>query len=148
VRGVPSCPAGAVRAAAHCLPDRNVGFLAVLPARNRMRRSTEFGATVKYGMRTVQPDVIVHIRHGSDRDEDDGPRVGLVIAKAVGSAVERHRVARRLRHVVRTMLGGLDRSDQVVIRALPSSRHVSSARLEQQVRNGLRRAFELTGTDR
>jgi ribonuclease P protein component len=71
-----------------------------------------------------------------------GPRVGLIISKKVGSAVERHRVARRLRHVVRTMLSDLDRRDQVVIRALPSSRQVSSARLEQQLRRGLRSAFE------
>jgi ribonuclease P protein component len=122
--------------------------LAVLPARNRMRRSTEFDATLKYGTRTVQPDVIVHVRRGSDRDEGNGPRIGLIIAKVVGSAVERHRVARRLRHIVRSMLGDLRQSDLVVIRALPSSRHVSSARLEQQLRNGLRHAFELTGTDR
>jgi ribonuclease P protein component len=113
-----------------------------------MRRSTEFDATVKYGMRTVQPDVIVHVRRGSSRDDGKGPRVGLIIAKPVGSAVERHRVARRLRHVARTMLGDLHESDQVVIRALPSSRHVSSAWLEQQLRSGLRRAFELAGTDR
>jgi ribonuclease P protein component len=120
----------------------------VLPARNRMRRSTEFDATVKYGMRTVQPDVIVHVRRGSDRGGGKGPRVGLIVAKSVGSAVDRHRVARRLRHVARTMLGDLHQSDQVVIRALPSSRHVSSAWLEQQLRSGLRRASELVGTDR
>ena len=113
-----------------------------------MRRSTEFDATVKYGMRTVQPDVIVHVRRGSDCDEGNGPRVGLIIAKSVGSAVERHRVARRLRHVARTMLADLHQCDQLVIRALPSSRQVSSARLEQQLRRGLRRAFESAGTDR
>jgi len=66
----------------------------------------------------------------------------------VGSAVDRHRVARRLRHVARTMLSDLDQRDQVVIRALPSSRNLSSARLEQQLRSGLRRAFESAGTDR
>jgi len=120
----------------------------VLPARNRMRRSTEFDQTVKYGMRTVQPDVIVHVRRGNGPDAGQGPRVGLIIAKPVGSAVERHRVARRLRHVARTMLGDLHESDQVVIRALPSSRHVSSAWLEQQLRAGLRRAFDLAGTAR
>jgi len=120
----------------------------VLPARNRMRRSTEFDATVKYGMRTVQPDVVVHVRRGSSRDDGKGPRIGLIIAKPVGSAVQRHRVARRLRHVARTMLGDLHESDQVVIRALPSSRHVSSAWLEQQLRSGLQHAFELAGTDR
>jgi ribonuclease P protein component len=119
----------------------------VLPARNRMRRSTEFDATVKYGMRTVQPDVVVHVRRACEGD-CTGPRVGLIVAKPVGSAVERHRVARRLRHVVRTMLGDLHDCDQVVIRALPSSRQVSSARLEQQLRRGLRRVIEWAGADR
>ena len=90
-------------------PPRSICLIAaaVLSARNRMRRSTEFNATVKYGMRTVQPDIVVHVRRGNDSDADDGPRVGLIIAKPVGSAVERHRVARRLRHVARTMLGEL-----------------------------------------
>jgi ribonuclease P protein component len=119
----------------------------VLPARNRMRRSTEFDATLKRGIRAAQPDIIVHGRRGSD-GEGTGPRVGLIITKNVGSAVERHRVARRLRHVARTVLGDLDESDRVVIRALPGARHVSSARLEQQLRRGLRRAFESAGTDR
>ncbi|OBG28449.1 ribonuclease P protein component [Mycobacterium sp. E3198] len=111
-----------------------------------MRRSTEFDAAVKNGVRAAQPDVVVHMRR--DPGDDNGPRVGLIIAKTVGSAVERHRVARRLRHVARTMLGDLQPSDRVVIRALPSSRQVSSARLEQQLRRGLRRAFESAGTDR
>ena len=119
----------------------------MLPARNRMRRSTEFDETVKYGMRAVQRDVIVHVRRAKD-DDGVGPRIGLIIAKPVGSAVERHLVARRLRHVARTMLAGLDQSDRVVIRARPSSRNVSSAWLEQQLRSGLRRAFELAGTNR
>ena len=119
----------------------------MLPARNRMRRSTEFDATVKHGMRALQSDVIVHVRRGND-DEGNSPRVGLIIGKGVGSAVERHRVERRLRHVARTMLGDLQQSDQVVIRALPSSRRVSSARLEQQLRSALRRCCEQTGTVR
>ncbi|OBJ53348.1 ribonuclease P protein component [Mycobacterium asiaticum] len=120
----------------------------MLSARNRMRRSSEFDATVRYGMRTVQPDVVVHVRRGSDHNDVPGPRVGLIVAKRVGSAVERHRVARRLRHVARPMLDSLHPHDQVVIRALPSSKHVSSAWLEQQLRSGLRRAFELAGTER
>ncbi|MCV7166879.1 ribonuclease P protein component [Mycobacterium stomatepiae] len=118
----------------------------MLPARNRMRRSREFDATVKHGMRAAQPDLVVHVRRG---DEDDiGPRVGLIVAKSVGSAVDRHRVARCLRHAVAGMLTDLDQRDQVVIRALPSSRQVSSAWLEQELRRGLRRAFERAGTNR
>jgi len=111
----------------------------VLPARNRMTRSIDFDAAVKHGVRVSQPDVVVHLRRGSDRDEMRAPRVGLVVGKPVGSAVERHRVARRLRHVARTLLGELGQSDRLVIRALPSSRTASSARLEQELRRCLRR---------
>jgi ribonuclease P protein component len=111
----------------------------VLPARNRMTRSNDFDATVKHGIRLAQPDVVVHLRRGSDRGETRDPRVGLVVGKPVGSAVERHRVARRLRHVARTLLADLGEADQLVIRALPSSRTASSARLEQELRRCLRR---------
>ena len=111
-----------------------------------MRRSTEFDATVKCGARAVQSDVVVYIRRGTHGD--GGPRVGLIVGKAVGSAVDRHRVARRLRHAARSLLGDLEQSDLVVIRALPSSRQASSARLTQQLRSGLRRGCELAGTRR
>jgi ribonuclease P protein component len=104
-----------------------------------MTRSIDFDATVKHGIRLAQPDVVVHLCRGSDRDETRAPRIGLVVGKPVGSAVERHRVARRLRHVARTLLGELGQSDQLVIRALPSSRTASSARLEQELRRCLRR---------
>lgn len=109
----------------------------MLPARYRMTRSTEFGATVSKGMRAVQPDIVVHALRSSD--DTTGPRIGLVVSKAVGSAVDRHRVARRLRHVARTVIDELDPADRIVIRALPSCRHAVSARLEQELRTALRR---------
>jgi ribonuclease P protein component len=104
-----------------------------------MTRSTEFGATVSHGMRALQPDLVVHALRCSNGSVDDGPRIGLVVSKSVGSAVQRHRVARRLRHVARTVIDELDAADRVVIRALPSSRHTISARLEQELRTALRR---------
>jgi ribonuclease P protein component len=110
----------------------------VLPARHRMTRSTEFGATVSQGVRAVQPDLVVHALR-SDHAGDTGPRIGLVVSKSVGTAVQRHRVARRLRHVARGVLAQLDPADRVVIRALPSSRYAISARLEQELRTALRR---------
>lgn len=89
----------------------------------------------------MQPDIIVHVH----RDESDcsGPRVGFVVGKSVGSAVQRHRVARRLRHVASSVLNELDANERVVIRALPGSRHAISARLEQQLRIGLRRSHDV-----
>ena len=116
----------------------------MLPARYRMTRSTDFGATVSQGVRAVQPDLVVHALRSTD-DGSDGPRIGLVVSKAVGSAVQRHRVARRLRHVARTVIDELGPADRVVIRALPGSRYAISARLEQELRTALRRARARSG---
>lgn len=119
----------------------------MLPARYRMTRSTDFGATVNQGMRAVQPDLVVHARRCDNSDQGD-PKVGLVVAKTVGNSVQRHRVARRLRHVARSFVADLDPADRVVIRALPSSRDAISARLEQQLRVALKRARLLDGARR
>jgi ribonuclease P protein component len=110
-----------------------------------MRRSADFNAAVKHGVRAVQPDIVVHARHGSNAsgDEASEPRVGLIVAKSVGSAVQRHRVARRLRHVLRGMLRDMDAAEHLVVRALPSSRQASSATLTRQLQTGLQRAHDL-----
>jgi ribonuclease P protein component len=111
-----------------------------------MTRSTDFGATVSRGVRAVQPDLVVHALRTAG--EGSGPRIGLVVSKSVGSAVQRHRVARRLRHAARTVLAELDPADRVVIRALPSSRTAISARLEQELRTALRRVQPKSGAQR
>ena len=115
----------------------------MLPAKNRMTRSAEFGATVKHGVRATQPDLVIHARQ--DSDHPDGPRIGLIVTKAVGTAVDRHRVSRRLRHAARGVMTELDAVDRVVIRALPSSRDVAGARLCDEVTAGVRRARDLMG---
>lgn len=119
----------------------------MLPARNRMTRSTDFGLTVSCGFRVAQPDLVVHALRASGPDPD-GPRIGLVVSKSVGSAVQRHRVSRKLRHVARGVIEELGRGDKVVIRALPSSRHAISARLDQELRTALRRVPAAAGAGR
>ena len=106
-----------------------------------MTRSTDFGATVKRGVRAAQPDIVVHVHR--DEGSLEGPRIGLVVAKSVGSAVQRHRVSRRLRHVARELVSDLDPSERVVIRALPGSSSAVSARLEQQLRTALKRSHDV-----
>ena len=119
----------------------------MLPARYRMTRSTEFGSTVKSGVRAVERVVVVHARR-SDQVGDRGPRIGLVVGKSVGSSVQRHRVARRLRHAARKLVAELDPRDRIVIRALPSSRDAILASLEQELRSGLTRAHLLPRASR
>jgi ribonuclease P protein component len=96
-------------------------------------------------MRAVQPDIVVHACRCTE-SEPTGPKVGLVVSKSVGGSVQRHKVARRLRHVARAVIDDLEPADRIVIRALPSSRHAISARLEQQLRVALKKAQLLGGT--
>jgi len=119
----------------------------VLPAQYRMTRSTDFVIAVRRGVRAVQPDIVVHALKSSG-DAAEFPRIGLVVSKSVGSAVQRHRVSRVLRHVARDVLDELGPGDKVVIRALPSSSRANSARLEEQLRSGLRRVNASAGVRR
>jgi ribonuclease P protein component len=109
-----------------------------------MTRSTEFGATVSQGTRAAQPDLVLYALRSDDSGEP-GPRIGLIVSKAVGNAVHRHRVSRRLRHAARAILDELDPAERVVIRALPRSRDAISQRLEQELRTALQRIRARTG---
>lgn len=104
-----------------------------------MTRSTDFDVTVKHGTRAVQPDMVIYLHRGDDAAAD-APKVGLIVSRSVGSAVQRHQMSRRLRHAARDVLGGLNRSERLVIRALPRGRGAGTARLADELRAGLRRA--------
>ncbi len=75
-----------------------------------------------------------------------GPRFGLIVSKAVGSAVVRHRVARRLRHMCATIVDELPADTDVVIRALPGAATADQAELARQVRSGLRKLGLTSGS--
>ena len=49
------------------------------------------------------------------------PRVGFVVSKAVGNAVTRNRVKRRLRHLCRPLVDELADGTVVVVRAMPAA---------------------------
>ena len=61
------------------------------------------------------------------------PRVGFVVSKAVGPAVTRNLVKRRLRHLARTRVADLPSSAMLVVRALPASATASYADLEREL---------------
>jgi ribonuclease P protein component len=111
-----------------------------------MTRSTDFDTTVKHGTRAVQPDLVIYARRAGDSAAGP-PKIGLIVGRSIGSAVQRHQLARRLRHVMRDLVQGLEHEEHVVIRALPSSRGRASVRLAEQLRAGLRRILA-TGSHR
>jgi ribonuclease P protein component len=112
----------------------------VLPAAARLRRRAEFTAVVRGGVRAGGGAVVVHLRVPS-RPSDDPARAGFVVSRAVGAAVVRNRVRRRLRHLVRPRLAELPGGSALVVRATPAAAALSSSDLELQFETGLSAAM-------
>lgn len=72
---------------------------------------------MRQGVRVGRPCVVVHARRRTDLPS----RAGFVVSRAVGGAVVRNRVKRRLRHLAAARLEGLAFPVDVVVRALPAA---------------------------
>jgi ribonuclease P protein component len=104
-----------------------------------MRDSEDFITTVRHGHKAGRTTLVVHVLPDPTRDEE--PAVGFVVSRAVGGAVVRNTVKRRLRHVLRDHeLARLPRGSRVVIRALPAAGAATSTELGADLDLALRRA--------
>ncbi|WP_344857456.1 ribonuclease P protein component [Amycolatopsis ultiminotia] len=120
----------------------------MLPAAARLRRSEDFRVVLRRGSRAGRRRLVVHAL------TTDPPvatpavaRAGFVVSKAVGNSVVRHRVTRRLRHLVSARLGTLPPGSSLVVRALPPAASASSAELGADLDAALRR-LDLAPADR
>jgi len=107
--------------------DRS-GRPAVLPGPARLTRSQDFTAALRGGRRAGRSLVVMHLRT-AQAPADQPARVGFVTSKAVGNAVVRNQVRRRLRHQMAARLSCLPPGALVVVRATPSAAGASSAEL-------------------
>ncbi|WP_433552083.1 ribonuclease P protein component [Micromonospora zamorensis] len=118
----------------------------MLAAAQRLRRSTDFAAAVRGGRRAGRGAVVVHltmpasaepststssqpVRDNSAEQPSAPSRAGFVVSKAVGNAVTRNQVRRRLRELVRERLAALPEGSTLVVRALPAAAEASYPRL-------------------
>ncbi|MBC6449219.1 ribonuclease P protein component [Actinokineospora xionganensis] len=121
----------------------------MLPAAARLTSSADFQRVTRKGRRAGRPRLVVHAmteRMQATTEADPcaerntvPPRVGFVVSKAVGNAVVRHRVARRLRHLVGARLGTLPLGTALVVRALPPAAGATSAELGQDFDAAIRK---------
>jgi ribonuclease P protein component len=94
----------------------------VLTAAQRLRRRAEFAATIRGGRRAGRGSLVVHlITHTSPARTVSTARAGFVVSRAVGPAVVRNKVRRRLRHLVRERIAALPPGADLVVRALPAA---------------------------
>lgn len=112
----------------------------MLPKEFRLTSGDDFRTASRKGRRAGSTTLVVHLWVG-DHTVTEPARVGFVVSKAVGNAVIRNRVRRRLRHLVRELLQQLPDSGVLVVRALPASADVSSARLSADLTHCLDRVL-------
>ncbi|MFC5719757.1 ribonuclease P protein component [Streptomyces gamaensis] len=116
----------------------------MLPTESRLRRREDFAAAVRRGRRAGRPLLVVHFRSGSTDPHPPGGslppvRAGFVVSKAVGGAVVRNLVKRRLRHLMRDRLSLLPAGSLVVVRALPGAGEAEHAQLARDLDAALQR---------
>lgn len=110
-----------------------------------MRRSEDFATAIRRGDRAGRPLLVLHL---AVTDRDTAPLVGFVVSKAVGGAVQRNRVKRRLRHLMRERLQCLPPGSLLVVRANPSAGGAGSGRLAAELDAALNRLLRRRGLDR
>ena len=135
----------------------------MLERRHRLTSAAGFAAAVRRGRRAASRTLVVHVHAADPADPDtadpdtvdpdtvdpavpataEGPtRVGLIVSKAVGNAVARNRVKRRLRHLLRESVDRLPPGALVVLRALPSASGARSPELTRDQDRCLDRELE------
>ncbi|WP_080792235.1 ribonuclease P protein component [Corynebacterium pacaense] len=127
----------------------------MLPAQNKLNSSVQFRTTMRNGRRAGSKTLVVHLWDSAESLDGSGgsteiastggPRFGLIVSKAVGNAVVRHRTSRRLRHVCSKIAAELSPTDFVVVRALAPSAEASSRDLEKDLVLAVNKARRVRG---
>jgi ribonuclease P protein component len=113
----------------------------VLTRANRLTSSRDFAPAIRSGRRTGTRTVVLHLATAPEGTGGAAtpPRVGFVVSKAVGSAVVRNKVKRRLRHLTRERLASLPGSAVLVVRAQPAAAEASYDELAADLDRSLHR---------
>lgn len=104
-----------------------------------MRASAEFSRTVRSGARFGRRNLVLYAALNQDNEPS---RTGFIVSKAVGNAVTRNLVKRRLRELARVTIADHPSGVVVVVRALPPAADASW----QQLSWDYQRAWEKVGS--
>lgn len=103
---------------------------------HRITRGADYRATVRRGARFTEANTVAYVRLNRDSDV---VRFGFIVSKAVGNAVVRNRVRRRLKAAAYELLPRLSAAVtgtpgiDIVVRALPASAQVGWTTLHGEV---------------
>lgn len=120
---------------------------AVLPRVHRLTDASAFRETVRGRSSAAAGRLVVHLGLPPAEHQDAAPvRAGLVVNRAVGPAVARSRVKRRLRHLLVPRLAALPAGTSIVVRARPGAAEATSRELGSDLDRALERALRRGGT--
>ena len=110
----------------------------MLAKANRVLSGNDFRQAVRRGRRATSPHAVVY---SHPRGADSPTRFGFIVTKAVGGAVVRNTVRRRLRAVSRDILStGVAPGTDVVVRVLPGMPELDWATLQTEVTEAVHRS--------
>jgi ribonuclease P protein component len=113
----------------------------MLPPQHRLRLTREHQRATRLGVRGGTSRVVVHLLVDPARTRMPA-RVGIVVSRAVGTAVNRNAVRRRLRHLMRARLDRVPTGSLVVIRAQAEAAAAPTAVLAEDLDRALDRALQ------
>lgn len=108
----------------------------MLARAHRIVLGGDYRTVVRRGVRSTGPHTVTYVRKSSAATP---PRFGFIVSKAVGSAVTRNTVRRRLKAVAFELVPVTAPGTDVVIRALPSSAGAPWSQLRDEVTHAVSR---------
>jgi ribonuclease P protein component len=96
--------------------------------RHRLSRSRDFDAVYRQGRSVSTRFLVLYWFARNDEAIAEGPRLGLAVPKAVGTAVVRNRMKRKLREVFRARSAELPRDNDYVLVARPGLAEAAESR--------------------
>lgn len=89
----------------------------MLPKYARITTPADFSRVTKSGIRATTESFVGYL-YIQPAPKDPQPRAGLIVGKSAGGSVQRHRLSRKLRHLIAPTLDKFPEGSLLVIRAL------------------------------
>ena len=105
------------------------------PTTYRLRKHADYQLVYKCGRKQFSKNIgyFYAVRSAERRSDTEGARVGLTVPKALGKAVDRNRIKRRMRAAVRSNLALLTRDVDIVLHPRRGVLTASFAALQSEV---------------
>jgi ribonuclease P protein component len=97
----------------------------VLPKNARITTPADFSRTTKSGIKATTESFVGYL-YIQPAPKDPQSRAGLIVGKSAGGSVQRHRLSRKLRHLIAPELSKFPEGSLLVIRALAQKSDAAS----------------------